>query len=128
MSNRMGPVILLLVLIALVSLPFWYGAVRGKGAEAPRFEVPGGEKQCVEPTAYMKSDHMKLLDRWKEEVVRKGQRTHAAADGNTYTMSLTDTCIRCHSNKEKFCDRCHDYAGVAPKCWNCHVYKSEGAK
>ncbi len=35
-------------------------------------------------------------------------------------MSLTLTCLECHSNKDKFCDRCHDYLRVSPGCWDCH--------
>ena len=34
-------------------------------------------------------------------------------------------CVKCHSNKERFCDRCHDYAGVKPTCWNCHIVPGE---
>ena len=40
--------------------------------------------------------------------------------------SLTNTCIRCHSNKDKFCDECHHFAGVQPYCWACHVMPKEG--
>jgi nitrate/TMAO reductase-like tetraheme cytochrome c subunit len=41
-------------------------------------------------------------------------------------MSLSQTCLGCHSNKEKFCDSCHTYSGVKPNCWNCHVVPQEG--
>ena len=27
-------------------------------------------------------------------------------------MSLSNTCLDCHSNKAEFCDRCHNYASV----------------
>ena len=29
-------------------------------------------------------------------------------------MSLTRTCMDCHSNKAEFCDRCHNYLAVRP--------------
>jgi len=29
-------------------------------------------------------------------------------------MSLSQTCLGCHSNKEKFCDACHNYSGSSP--------------
>ena len=31
------------------------------------------------------------------------------------------SCMSCHSNKDEFCDRCHDYLAVKPYCWECHV-------
>ena len=36
-------------------------------------------------------------------------------------MSLTNTCLGCHSNKAQFCDQCHNYLEVTPYCWDCHV-------
>ena len=111
-----------LIFLFLVFLPFWYDGVSGKGAYVPKFETPGQARQCVESTPYMRADHMRLLDTWKERVVRRGERTYITSDGKNYTMSLTGTCIKCHSNKEEFCDRCHNYAGVEPGCWRCHVY------
>jgi hypothetical protein len=29
--------------------------------------------------------------------------------------------MKCHDNKEEFCDKCHLYAGVTPYCWDCHI-------
>jgi hypothetical protein len=40
-------------------------------------------------------------------------------------MSLTRTCLDCHSNKAEFCDRCHTYMAVDPYCWDCHVEPKE---
>jgi hypothetical protein len=48
-------------------------------------------------------------------------RTFTAFDGKSYTMALTQTCLKCHASKADFCDRCHNYAGVAPYCWDCHI-------
>jgi hypothetical protein len=33
--------------------------------------------------------------------------------------------MECHSNKTKFCDQCHNYMGVAPYCWDCHIAPKE---
>ena len=49
-------------------------------------------------------------------------------------MSLSGTahtkdggsCMSCHANKDKFCDRCHDYLAVKPYCWDCHVEPQGG--
>ena len=83
-------------------------------------EAAGG---CVEPVATMRASHMRLLAAWRESAVRQGVRTYRAADGREFEISLAGTCLKCHRDKTKFCDRCHDYAGVAPGCWDCHIAK-----
>ena len=83
--------------------------------------LPTDEEQCVESAEWMKANHMDLLIDWREEVVRDGARTYTASDGKEYTKSLTDSCLDCHSPKAEFCDRCHDYVGTSPNCWNCHI-------
>ena len=72
----------------------------------------------------MRADHMQLLVAWRDESVRQAQTTYVASDGKKYDISLTGTCLKCHS-KEKFCDRCHSYAGVQPNCWSCHTAPKE---
>jgi hypothetical protein len=59
-------------------------------------------------------------------VVREGRRDYVSTlSGTTYDMSLSRTCMDCHSNKADFCDRCHDYLAVNPYCWDCHVEPKE---
>ena len=69
---------------------------------------------------YMKDNHMQLLDEWRNDVVRDGSREYESASGQVYEKSLDGTCLECHSNREEFCDSCHDYASVDPYCWDCH--------
>ncbi len=120
----------LVIFLALVSSPFWYG--RGGTATPPALSLDTPEirkmavKQCLEPTPYMKASHMSLLEKWREEVVRVGNRLYVNHEGKPFPMSLSQTCLGCHSNKEKFCDACHSYAGVKPACWNCHNVPQEG--
>jgi hypothetical protein len=64
---------------------------------------------------------MDLLNEWREKVVRDEERIYTSPGGKEFEMSLSNTCTNCHSNKSEFCDRCHDYLGVTPYCWNCHV-------
>lgn len=110
----------ILFLIIAVS-PIWYNAFTGKAHYVPELTRPTDVKECVESTPYMRANHTKMLTRWKEMVVRTGRRTYGAEkDGKTYTISLSGTCLSCHSNKAEFCDKCHNYAGVKPVCWNCH--------
>ncbi len=89
-------------------------------------ELPRGEKECVEPTQFMRTSHVNLLNDWKEMVVREGKRTYRSSNGKDYVMSLSNTCIsQCHTSKAKFCDRCHDYMNVKPYCWECHNFPKE---
>ena len=111
----------------LVTSPAWVGALRGKGAP-PELQKPAGEKQCIEPTAFMRARHMELLDAWREAVVRSGDHVYVATDGKRHAMSLTGTCLRCHAEPAKFCDRCHAYAAVEAYCWDCHQNKRRAAR
>jgi [DsrC]-trisulfide reductase subunit J len=119
----------IVVFIIAVTFPFWYG--RGKPVTPPdlQLDTPAiqqlAEKRCVEDTPTMRSNHMKLLGVWRDRVAREGNRLYTSADGRVFEMSLTGTCLDCHSNKSKFCDRCHDYAGAKPTCWNCHIVPEE---
>ncbi|MDX1708870.1 MAG: sulfate reduction electron transfer complex DsrMKJOP subunit DsrJ, partial [Desulfobacterales bacterium] len=62
-----------------------------------------------------------LLDVWRDAVVREGKRIYVNPAGKEFNMSLSNTCLDCHSNKAEFCDRCHNYASVRPYCWSCHI-------
>jgi hypothetical protein len=117
----------LVVFIALFTFPFWFNM--GKAAPAPELELTEkakAAKVCVMPTEYMKAEHMQLLDVWRHNVVRNAERAFVNPEGKLFNMSLSNTCLDCHSNKEKFCDRCHDYASVRPYCWDCHIDNPKG--
>ena len=114
----------LAVFLAIVTLPLWFHAVQGAQQGAPEFKVTTESRECVEETSYMRSSHMNLLDDWREQVVRDGERIHVGLGGKTYERNLSATCIMsCHSNREEFCDRCHGYVGVEPYCWDCHAQR-----
>jgi len=112
--------------LALVTWPAWRGVAAGSPAPAPALARPPGQTRCVEATDYMRASHMQLLSTWRDRVVRDNVRTYTNADGQVVTMSLTLTCLKCHDDRGKFCDRCHDYAGVKPACWDCHVVPERG--
>jgi len=77
-------------------------------------------------TEFMRANHMDLLDQWRDTVVRDDIRTYTSElSGKTYNMSLSDTCLDCHSQKDQFCDACHTYSAVDPYCWDCHVIPEE---
>jgi hypothetical protein len=115
------------IFIAAITLPFWFNM--GKAAPAPQLELTAKAKEaktCVMPTAYMTTEHMQLLDVWRHNVVRNEMRTFVNAEGKQFDMSLSNTCLDCHSNKAEFCDRCHNYASVRPYCWDCHIDNPKG--
>jgi len=108
--------------LALVTFPAWHNLSAGVTARGPNPVLPVNQKQCVEPTAFMKSSHMTLLMNWRDTVVRQNVREYTSSDGKHYNMSLTSTCLKqCHEGKADFCDRCHNYSAVSLPCWNCHV-------
>ncbi|MCF8111382.1 MAG: sulfate reduction electron transfer complex DsrMKJOP subunit DsrJ [Desulfobacteraceae bacterium] len=120
----------LVIFFLVVLFPFWFNLIFGTpgASTAPEAELTEKAKEaenCVEETQYMRAEHMQLLDQWRDTVVRDGKRLYMAEDGGKYDPSLSNTCMDCHSNKVEFCDRCHNYASVAPYCWDCHTYPEE---
>jgi hypothetical protein len=111
----------LLVFLALATFPVWYNLVSGGSSQPPELLLPEGEQKCVADAVFMRTNHMQLLMDWRDEVVRTNQRIFTTRDGRRYYKSLSGTCMRCHDQKQAFCDRCHDYVGVTPYCWDCHV-------
>ena len=103
MNDKKWIVLGLIIFVGLFSFPLWYNMLIKVGKAAPAPEVVLTEKakaagKCVMSTEYMISEH----------------------------MSLSNTCLDCHSNKTEFCDRCHDYASVRPYCWDCHIDNPKG--
>ena len=116
----------LAVFVLLATAPLWYNAISAAPPDAPELQQPpNGSTECVEATDYMRANHMDLLDQWRDTVVRDDVRTYTSKAGKEYTMSLSDTCLDCHSKKEQFCDACHTYSAVDPYCWGCHVIPEE---
>jgi hypothetical protein len=115
----------IIIFLVVVLSPIWYNALTGRAGYVPELKLPIDEKQCVESATFMRAHHTELLNLWKETVVRTGERIYKAGDGKAYTISLVGTCMKCHSNKAEFCDRCHNYTDVQPTCWDCHVAPKE---
>ncbi len=119
----------LIVLFVFVTFPFFYNGGRAAKVPEPKIDTPAIkklpeiERKCVESTKYMRQNHMKLLNDWRDWVVRKGDRDYTGFTGKKYTVSLQNTCLECHSDYDKFCNECHTYMGIKPYCWGCHVEK-----
>jgi hypothetical protein len=127
--NRGIIIAVIVVFLAVAAFPFWYDLGKTIVPPAIELDTPAIQnlmyKRCVEDTAFMRDNHMKLLASWRDSVVRKDIRVYRAKNGKIFEMSLTGNCLACHENKSRFCDRCHDYAGVKPTCWNCHINPEE---
>jgi len=115
----------LAVVAVLITIPFWINVINvgavPESHEPVLTEKAKAAKTCVLPKDEMVSDHMQLLDVWRDTVVRTGERIYVSAEGKEFNMSLSNTCLDCHSNKAEFCDRCHNYASADPYCWDCHI-------
>jgi hypothetical protein len=83
-----------------------------------------GLEQCVEPTDWMRRNHMELIKHQRYKTVHQGVRIES--------KSLAG-CVYCHvqydaaakpiaiNSDGQFCDRCHDYAAVTLDCFQCHA-------
>lgn len=87
----------------------------------PTLVLPENETACIESTSFMQAEHMRLLNEWRDAAVREGKRMYTAADGKIWEVSLQNTCMRCHTNRQQFCGTCHDANSVRPDCWTCHI-------
>jgi hypothetical protein len=131
MYNAGKIIVGLIIFVVFVTLPFIISGEKAKMKPEPKIDtpeimkLPEAERKCVESKDFMKAEHMKLLNQWRDWVVREGNGTYVNAEGKTFLMSLQKTCIKCHSNKSKFCDECHNYAAVKPYCWDCHIAPKE---
>ena len=114
----------LLIFLGLMTFPIWYNS--GNARQVPNPEKPKNYRECVEETQYMRTTHMKLLNDWRDDILRSGgTRSGVTANGTEYVRSLQNGCMECHSSKKKFCDECHTYAAVKPYCWDCHIEPKE---
>ncbi len=121
----------LFVLVALAAFPFISNMGNAGSKPKPSIDTPVINqmqvKECVESKEFMRTEHMQLLNNWRDSVVRDGSGLYVNNAGKSFNMSLQNTCMNCHSNKKKFCDECHNYVAVKPYCWTCHIEPKENA-
>ncbi|MGQ9920765.1 MAG: sulfate reduction electron transfer complex DsrMKJOP subunit DsrJ [Desulfobacca sp.] len=121
----------LVIFLILVTAPLWRNLGKVVPAPDPKLNtqailaLPEKDRTCVEDTAFMRANHMRLLVDWRDEVVRNANRDYINSKGKRYLASLSNNCMECHSNKSQFCDQCHNYVSVAPNCWGCHWEKEK---
>lgn len=129
--TKPGVAILLLVCLSALSA---FAVATDEGVSSgrvPKPVIPQAQgDRCVADTAFMRRNHMDLLDHQRDETVLEGLRDEA--------FSLKD-CISCHavkgpgnmpvtvSDPKHFCRSCHDYASVNIDCFQCHASRPESA-
>lgn len=126
MNDKPKIIIGLIIFFGIFTFPFWYNHM--SASSPPQVVLTAkakAAKVCVENTDFMRKEHMQLLNTWRNTVVREGKRIFVSSSGKEYMISLSNTCLNCHSDKAEFCDRCHTYASVSPYCWECHTYPKE---
>jgi hypothetical protein len=124
----------LVIFLGLFTLAFWMNA--GKAAPVPEVKIDTpeikkmaeAERKCVEDKHFMRTTHMQLINDWRDQALREADRDYFNKNGKKYVISLQNTCMKCHSNKKEFCDQCHNYTGVSPYCWDCHIEPKEEPK
>ena len=84
--------------LVVCTSPFWAG-FGSSDYTSPKVSLPKDAKECIEDTAFMKAEHMQLLNEWRDQALR----------------------LKCHNDYEQFCDKCHKTNNVEPYCWSCHV-------
>ncbi|MDR0815854.1 MAG: sulfate reduction electron transfer complex DsrMKJOP subunit DsrJ [Desulfovibrio sp.] len=124
MYNAKAVVAGIIIFVVLCTSPFWAGRT-GQDYKKTGIVPPGDEKNCVENVTFMRAQHMRLLNEWRDEALRKENRTYIAADGKKWIISLQNTCLKCHSNYKDFCQKCHVANSVDPYCWTCHIIPGE---
>lgn len=129
MSKNGKIIAAIIIFILIIALPFIYNW--GKSNKGPGININTGAtgQQCIEPADWMKANHMKLLDQWRNEAVREGKTVYVNSQGKSYNIGI-DTCLNCHYDPavnpaDQFCVKCHDYASVKPTCWNCHPWPNQ---
>jgi hypothetical protein len=124
----------LVIFVALFTAAFWMNAGKAIPVPEPKIDtpeikkIPETERRCVEDKQFMRTTHMQLINDWRDEALREGNREYVNKNGEKYNISLQNTCMKCHSNKKDFCDTCHNYTGVSPYCWDCHLEPKEESK
>ncbi len=114
---------IVIVFLAWFTSPFWANAAVGQVVWNVALLAAGAGSVCIMDTADIRVEHMELLDDWRDEAIREGHRGRKNLDRGARFRhkSLTKTCLGCHTDREAFCDRCHEYVDKDPYCWDCHV-------
>ncbi|MEE9612740.1 MAG: hypothetical protein V3W19_15920, partial [Desulfatiglandales bacterium] len=76
---------LIIGVILLLFPVWWYQA--GKASKAPEPVLSARAKEageCIEAKTFMRTQHMKILDGWRNEAVRGADRFYKSSSGKIY--------------------------------------------
>ncbi len=62
----------LIIFVLIITFPIWYN--HGVAADVPKAEMPKDKKKCVLPLKEMRPNHMQMLNQWRDDVLRNGDR------------------------------------------------------
>lgn len=126
--NPKAVIIGIVIFVAIFSSPFWMSWI-GQNYTKTGVTLPASEKTCIEDTEFMRAQHMRLLDEWRDQALRQENRVYVSAlNGKKWVISLQNTCMKCHTNYTEFCEKCHVANSVYPYCWTCHIIPTEGKR
>jgi hypothetical protein len=120
-------------LIALLVAVFGSLAVASDDEDhASRVPMPAEAKplgdHCVEPTPFMKRNHMKLILHERNLTMHEGIRTKKYSLRNCINCHATPTTedpqVRSVLGEGHFCQSCHAYNAVRIDCFECHNPKA----
>ena len=112
----------LIIILALWASGFSASAQITPGSQAAELE------NCVEPTEYMRKNHMDLLFHQRDVTVHEGIRSKQ--------HSLVN-CVDCHASADadgsfasvnapgQFCEGCHSATAVTIDCFECHASRPD---
>lgn len=118
----------IIIFVLVFSSPFWLGWIGQDYTKTGVTLSPIAKQQqtCIEDTEFMRAQHMRLLDEWRDQALRQENRVYVSAlNGKKYLISLQNTCVACHTNYTEFCEKCHIANSVYPYCWTCHIIPTE---
>ncbi len=125
MYNAKAVITGIVIFVIVFSSPFWLGWL-GLDYTKTGVVLPAGETACIADTEFMRANHMRLLDEWRDKALREENREYISAlNGKRWLISLQNTCMECHNNYAQFCERCHVANSVYPYCWSCHIIPAE---
>ncbi len=97
-------------------------------AGGSNFVIPGSqaakEQSCVEPSDFMRRNHMEVIKHQRDATVHEGIRS---------TKHSLAGCVACHvaqeptgqpipvNDKRQFCGACHEFVAVRLNCFDCHA-------
>ena len=117
--EKRNPVIAVILAVIILFPIGYYTVLRAFPQPEAFLEMPDPQlhgEDCVKETAYMRYSHMDLLLEIREETVREGIRGEIGLDVGE------QNCRDCHSNRERFCNECHNTVNVHLDCFGCHYY------